>query len=115
MRTAFLTRLAALVFAAGLIATITPASGSAASPGPDIKPPKDGPGHVVPGSYIVTLKKGVDPNKQAPGLAKAAGGHVDHVYTHALNGFAFKGSAKAAAALAKNPNVRTLVSDRTLQ
>ena len=62
-------------------------------------------------SWIVTLRKGHDPKAEAPGLARQAGGTVTHVYEHALKGFAFKGSAKAADALRHNPNVRTVVAD----
>ena len=91
-----------------------PMPATAASPHESIAPPTDGTGAAVPDSWIVTLKPGADSAKAAPGLARAAGGSVSHVYRHALDGFAFKGSAKAAAALAQNPNVRTVVPDRTL-
>ena len=114
MRAVFLGRLTSIVLAGVLIVTVAPASGRAATPGPDAAPPGDSPGGVVPGSFIVTLKADVDSKGQAPGLAKGAGGESGRVYEHALNGFVFKGSAKAAATLARNPNVRTVVPDRTL-
>ena len=62
-------------------------------------------------SWVVTLKPGHQPDREAPGLAKGAGGKVGMTYTHALKGFVFKGSAKGAAALAMNPNVRTVTPD----
>ena len=94
------------VGAALLLTTLLPAGfATAAAPGT---------GAALPAgatSWIVTLKSGVGPAKLAPGLAKAAGGKADKVFGHALNGFVFKGSAKAAAALRNNPNVRTIVAD----
>ncbi len=65
-------------------------------------------------SWIVTFKKGADARQTAPGLAKAAGGKAGLVFRHALNGFVFKGSAKAVAALRKNPNIRTVVPNAKL-
>ena len=62
-------------------------------------------------SWVVTLKPGHNPDREAPGLAKGASGKVGMTYTHALKGFVFKGSAKGAAALARNPNVRTVTPD----
>ena len=47
----------------------------------------------------------------APGLAKRSGGSVEHVYRHAINGFSFRGSAAAAAALARNPKVTVVEAD----
>ena len=46
--------------------------------------------------------------------ARRAGGSAEQFYKYALHGFVFKGSAKAAAALAKNPRVRTIVPNRTI-
>ncbi len=45
----------------------------------------------------------------------AAGGSVGHVYQAALNGFQFRGSAQAAAALAHNPHVSSVSPDRPVQ
>src|SRR5215831_17179030 len=63
----------------------------------------------VKDSWIVTTRVGHNGAQQAKDLAASVGGKAGHVYTHALHGFEFKGSAKAAANLAKNPNVRTVV------
>ena len=62
-------------------------------------------------SWIVTLRPGSDPDRDAPGLARAAGGSAGFTYRHALSGFAFEGSATAAAALLRNPRVRTVAAD----
>ncbi|MEW6471118.1 MAG: S8 family peptidase [Actinomycetota bacterium] len=66
----------------------------------------------VDGSYIVTLEPGSDPPGEARGLAGAHGGRVRHVYTHALQGFSYEGSAESAADLARDPRVRSVVPDR---
>ncbi len=62
-------------------------------------------------TWIVQLKAGVNPAAAAPGLAKQHGGSVGYVYRHALNGFSFRGSAAAAAALAHNPKVTLVEAD----
>ena len=61
--------------------------------------PRPGTDKLARDSWIVMLERGADPRADAPGLAKKAGGNVGHVYRHAIHGFQFKGSAKAAAAL----------------
>ena len=98
----------------GICLVLSQAPALAAAPPGEIAPPTDGTGATVPDSWIVTLEPGADPPRSAPGLASAAGGHVGQVYSHALHGFVFKGSAQAAAALLHNPNVRTVVPDRTV-
>ena len=62
-------------------------------------------------SWIVQLRDGVSAAAAAPRLAREQGGSVEHVYRHALNGFAFRGSAAAAAALEKNPKVALVEAD----
>ena len=62
-------------------------------------------------SWIVTLIPAADPNAEAAGLSRAAGGASGLVYRHAINGFQFKGSAQAAAALARNPRVASVTPD----
>ena len=76
-------------------------------------PPAD-PDALAHDSWIVTLSADANPRADAAGLARAAGGRVGHVYTHALNGFQFRGSAQAAAALARNPNVTAVQADSPL-
>ena len=72
-------------------------------------------GGKVDGSYIVTLERGNDPERDAPGLAKEHGGRLKHIYKHALRGFSFEGSAKAAEQLAHNPKVRSVVADQRVE
>jgi len=72
-------------------------------------------GQAVPGQYIVVLKDNADANGEAVRAAKAHGVAVDQVYEHALRGYAFRGSAAAAAAIAKNPNVQFVTEDRMVE
>jgi subtilisin len=62
-------------------------------------------------SWLVTLVDGADPAAEAPGLAHAAGGQSGLVYSHAMHGFQFRGSAQAAAALEHNPRVASVQPD----
>ena len=86
----------AMLATLALILAVIPATVSAAPQG---------------GTWIVQLKAGVNPAAAAPGLAKQHGGSVEHIYRHALNGFAFRGSAAAAAALERNPKVTLVEAD----
>ena len=81
--------------------------------GPTMAKPDDD--SVVEGSYIVTLRPGNDPDRDAPGLAKEHNGRAKHIYKAALRGFAFEGSAKDAEKLARHPKVRTVVPDREVE
>ncbi len=72
------------------------------------------PAGAIPGQYIVVLNDGADPGAEAKNASRAQGVAIDHVYTHALNGFAFRGSAAAAAALARNPNIRYVIPDQAV-
>lgn len=65
-------------------------------------------------SWIVRLVDGVDPGAAAPGLARHAGGAVGAVYRHALAGFQFRGSAEAADALRRSPQVAAVDADAPL-
>ena len=67
------------------------------------------------GRWIVTVRPGGNPGLLAGQLTAELGGHVDHVYRHALRGFSFRGSAHAAAALVRNPHVIAVVADRELR
>ena len=87
----------ALLATLALILAVAPATVSAAPPQHD--------------TWIVQLKAGVNPAAVAPGLAKQHGGSVGYVYRHALNGFSFRGSAAAAAALTHNPKVTLVEAD----
>ena len=65
--------------------------------------------------WIVTVMAGVKTRDVAPGLAKQAGGSAGRVFEHALRGFVFHGSARAAEALRRNAAVRTVVPDRPIK
>jgi subtilisin len=67
------------------------------------------------GDWIVTVRAGIDPVKAAPGLAKKAGGTAGRTFEHALHGFVFHGSAKAADQLRRDKDIRTLVRDRPIK
>ncbi len=105
-RTRLATAMVALVFASLLAPEAVAAK----------DPPKfqtQGTGVLAKGSWIVTLKRGQDVALAAR-MSKDAGGSVGLTYTHALTGFQFKGSAKAAAALAKNKRVASVTPDRVI-
>ena len=74
-----------------------------------------GAGAPIDGAYIVVFRPGV---ADAPGLARRLaadqGATVTHVYEHAIQGFAFHGSAQAAEALARNPNVELVEADQVV-
>jgi len=68
----------------------------------------------IPGQYVVVFREdlpGADVAGAAADLARAHGGSVRHVYTHALKGFSASLSEQAAAALARNPRVDYVAED----
>jgi subtilisin family serine protease len=98
------------------IATLALLLGAAAPVGADEEPelPRVGTDALARDSWIVTLEDGADPAAVAPGLSRAAGGRAGLVYRHALNGFQFVGSRRAAAALERNPRVVSVQADAPL-
>ncbi len=68
-------------------------------------------GSIVPGRYIVRLKKDAAP----AGVVKTHGLAPDFVYNHAVKGFAGKISAAKLDALKKDPNVVSIVPDRVVE
>ena len=83
--------------------------------GPTVARPDGSAGGGVDGSYIVTLERGNDPEREARGLAEDHGGRAKHIYEHALRGFSFEGSEEAAERLARHPKVRTVVPDQRVE
>jgi subtilisin family serine protease len=82
--------------------------------------PKGNKGHIrrveknIPGQYIVALSDDLPRSEvadAAAGLARAHGGTVKYVYTHAIKGFAARMSESAAAALANDPRVESVTED----
>lgn len=70
----------------------------------------------IPGRYIVVLKSDVrDVPGLARGLAAGNGGEVGYIYEAALKGFSITlGSAQAAEAIARNPNVAFVEEDQVV-
>jgi serine protease len=75
---------------------------------------------TVPDSYIVVLEdaalgdakvSGREVSQMAHEMAGRHGGHVAHVYDHALRGFATKMSKARAQALARDPRVKYVEQD----
>ena len=62
--------------------------------------------------YVVVLKDGVEPQGNAERHGREDGIATEHIYGQAVNGYSFRGSAKQAAALANDPNVRFVAQDR---
>jgi subtilisin family serine protease len=60
---------------------------------------------AVPGEYIVLLAGSDDPRAVGLETATLYGGRLDHVYEHAVHGFAIRLPAVAAARLANDPRV----------
>lgn len=74
-----------------------------------------GPSSPIAGHYIVVFKSRVsDVPKQAQALAKAHGGRVGHVYSHAIKGFSAWLPDAAVSALRANPNVDYVEQDQTV-
>jgi subtilisin family serine protease len=74
-------------------------------------------GTAVPGSYIVMLHntaRRIPPDRVAADLARQYGGSVRYTYTNALQGFAVRMPATAAARLAADPRVSYVSEDATV-
>jgi subtilisin len=67
----------------------------------------------IPGAYIVTLRSG-DPGAAAADAQRRHGASVDHVYRHALRGYAAHMSARAAADVARQSDVASVIPDQTV-
>jgi len=103
--------LAILALAVGVL---VPAPVAARAPiADDAAPPLVPPGSdlLARDSWIVTLRDGIGADA-APALARAAGGAAGLRYKHGFSGFQFKGSARAAEALRRNPHVASVEPDR---
>src|SRR6476661_64262 len=93
--------LMATALLAGLLPAAAPAQAQAAG--------------VIPDQFIVVLQSGADARAEAQAAQRGQGVQVSHVYEHALKGFTFRGSAAAAQALARNPNVKLISPDQVVQ
>ncbi len=92
-------RLAALVGLSAVAAVAAAPSPAAAAP--------------IGGAYIVTLKY-VDPASAAAADSRRYGASVDHVYRHALRGYAARMSATAAQRIASLDRVESVVQDQSV-
>jgi subtilisin family serine protease len=112
MRCSFLIRLTTVT---ALILAVTASAAMAAKPGaPSTAPtaPPEGAkgparsddGRVIPGEYIVVVKKGHGPKK----LAQQEGAEPEYVYRSALNGFSADLTRKEVSDLKRNPNVKSV-------
>ncbi|XVV06095.1 S8 family serine peptidase [Actinosynnema sp. CA-248983] len=61
--------------------------------------------------YVVVLRSGTDPAALAAGVVDRHGGHVGHVYRHALTGFSATLPPTAASALRHDPRVASVEPD----
>lgn len=68
---------------------------------------------VVAGAYIVTLRSG-EPDVVAAQHVKGVGGTVTHTYGSAMRGYAARMSPAAAAKVAADPRVASVVPDHVL-
>ena len=67
----------------------------------------------IPGSYIVTLRSG-DPAAASDDARREHGADMAHVYRNALRGYSAHMSKRAAAAIAKQDGVASVVPDQTV-
>jgi hypothetical protein len=65
----------------------------------------------IAGSYVAILDSQSPAALRAEAITDGTGVKRSHIYGSALNGFAFRGSEKAAAALSRNPNVLAVYED----
>ena len=100
------------VAAAALVATsVGPALGAAqAQPTPPVAASER-----IAGAWIVVLTPGTAVEETAREHARGHGAQVNHVYRHALNGYAATMSDKAAAEVARDPRVASVQPDRVLR
>jgi subtilisin len=67
---------------------------------------------VIPGAWIVVLEDGAAPGDVATEHGRRYGAEVDHVYRHAVRGYAARMSAQTARRVAADPVVAFVQADR---
>ena len=93
-----------------LTSAVVGLSAVAAMTGPvSAAPPGDG---TVPGAWIVVLEDGASPRTVADDHRRRHGADVDHVYEHALRGYAARMSDAAASEIARDRRVASVQRDR---
>jgi subtilisin len=68
----------------------------------------------VPGAWIVTLEPGASPDGVSADHSRRHSAQVDHVYRHAVHGYAARMSDKAAAEVAQDPRVASVERDQVV-
>ena len=69
---------------------------------------------IISGAYIVTLVDGASPAGVANEHARNHNARVSHIYRYALRGYAARMSSTAAARVARDSRVRSVVADRVV-
>ena len=69
---------------------------------------------VIPGSYIVVLADSASPRAVAAEHARTQGATVDHLYQYSIKGYAAHMSATAAARVARDSRVVSVMPDREM-
>jgi Subtilase family/Bacterial Ig domain/Fibronectin type III domain/Peptidase inhibitor I9 len=93
-----------------LVITLALSIGVLVTPAAEAAPPT-----AAIDTWIVTLDPAWPAAEHAFGIAAAQRVEVEHVYYHVINGFSFRGSEAAAAAIAHNPHVRRVEHTRVLE
>lgn len=65
----------------------------------------------VPGSFIVDLASGLDPDDVAEQIARDYGGEVEFIYDEVVGGFAFRGPDDALERMRNDPRIRDVDTD----
>jgi subtilisin len=68
----------------------------------------------VPGAWIVTLEPGTSPDGVSAEHSRRYEARVDHVYRHAVRGYAARMSDQAAARVAQDPQVASIERDQVV-
>lgn len=108
-------RTSRLLLAASAAAALLAGPALVAVPAAAAPPPGSQAEGVIAGAWIVTLNDGESPDRVADDHRRKEGAQVDHVYRHALNGYAARMSDTAAARVARDPRVQSVIADRVLE
>jgi hypothetical protein len=105
----------AVVLLLAVLMTVSQASGAGARPdeGPSAARSGEPDRDLIPGAYIVVLRAG-HAAAVAAEHSRDHGASVDRLYRHALNGYAGRFSAQAAARIAADPRVAYVDQDRVV-
>jgi subtilisin family serine protease len=105
---------AVITAAASVTAAIAINSGVVASAATDVQIRDTAGTTAIRDSYLVVLKDSANPTTESARLARAHGGTVGSVWSHALRGFSITVSEAAARALAADPAVAFVSQNHTV-